>query len=135
MEMKKLTATIVAMTALFLANAPTANAGWFFLTEKVTSRGSSLATSSVYSTQAACVTKSEAGGIIVIQGCVSSCDPANAKSQYFLEQEVNGRFTGFGPYGYEADCEAGSESAAAAAIPGVTIMATCTFVAAKRACQ
>jgi hypothetical protein len=133
--MKKLTMTIVAMTALFLANAPTARADWFYLTEKVTRKGDSLATSSMFSTQAACVASSQTAGIIVIQGCVSACDPANPRSQYFLEEEINGSFRGFGPYGYEAGCLGGSTSAAAAAMPDVNIVPTCTFVVARHACQ
>jgi hypothetical protein len=132
--MKRL--TIVAMTVLFLANAPIerAHAGWFFLTEKVSSRGNSLATSKTFSTQAACVAKSQTSGIVV-QGCVSDCDPANPTSEYFLEEEISGSFHGFGPYGFDADCEAGTSSAATAAIPNVTILSPCMFVTAKTACH
>jgi len=134
--MRKLTITIVAMTALFLANAPTAQAvGWFYLTEKVTTTGNQLATSKVFSTQAACTTKSQAGGIILLQGCVPDCDLANPKSEYFLEQEIGGSFHGFGPYGFQSDCEAGSSSAAAAVSATVHISATCTFVSASHACK
>lgn len=149
--MRKLTITIVAMTALFLAaNAPSALAGkshggkshgggsgvgWFYLTEIVTSTGNTLTTSSVFSTQAACTTASEAGGVILVQACVADCDPANPRYEYFLEQEINGKFHGFGPYGFESDCEAGSAAGAAAvsANTNVGISATCTSITARKA--
>jgi hypothetical protein len=143
--MRKLTTTIVAMTALFLAaNAPSALAGkahggasgvtWFYLTEKVTSTGNTLTTSSSFSTQAACTTASEAGGVILVQGCVADCDPANPTSEYFLEQSVNGKYQGFGPYGFDSDCEAGSVAGAAAVSSNtsVSVSATCTFVVARK---
>jgi hypothetical protein len=145
-EMRKLTITIVAMTALFVAaNAPSALAAkahgggsgvsWFYLTEIVTTTGNQLTTSSLFSTQAACTTASQAGGVILVQGCVADCDPANSKSEYFLEQSVNGKFHGFGPYGFESDCEAGSLAGAAAvsANTSVSISATCTSVTARKA--
>jgi hypothetical protein len=143
--MRKLTITIVAMTALFLAaTAPSALAkhgggsgvGWFYLTEIVTTTGNQLTTSAVFSTQAACTTASEAGGVILVQGCVADCDLANPTSEFFLEQEVNGKFHGFGPYGFQSDCEAGSVSGAAAvsANSAVHVNASCTEVTAHHAC-
>ena len=143
--MRKLNMTIVAMTALFLAaNAPSVLAAkahgggsgvsWFYLTEIVTTTGNQLTTSSLFSTQAACTTASQAGGVILVQGCVADCDPAHPTSQYFLEQAVNGKFHGFGPYGFESDCDAGSLAGAAAvsANSNVSISATCTAVTARR---
>jgi hypothetical protein len=133
--MRKLTTTIVAMTALFLANTPSAHAvGWFYLTEKVTTTGNQLATSKVFSTQAGCEAKAQTANPL-LQDCVPNCDLANPKSEYFLEQEINGSFHGFGPYGFEADCEAGSTAAAAAVSPGVNISASCTFVEASHNCK
>ena len=143
--MKKLTTTIVAITALFLANAPGALAAkahgggsgvsWFYLTEIVTSTGNQLTTSSLFSTQAACTTASQAGGVILVQGCVPDCNPASPTSEYFLEQSVSGKFHGFGPYGFESDCEAGSLAGAAAvsANSNVSVSATCTEVTARKA--
>jgi hypothetical protein len=145
--MKKLTITIAVMTALFLANAPSALAGkprgggsgvsWFYLTEIVTTTGNKLTTSPVFSTQAACTTASEAGGVILVQGCVADCDPANPRAEYFLEQEINGKFHGFGPYGFQSDCEAGSVSGAAAvaANSAVHVLTSCTAVTAHHACN
>jgi len=142
--MRKLTITIVAMTALFLANAASAHSkggggstvGWFYLIEIGTSTGNTLTTSSVFSTQAACTTASAAGGQVVVQGCVADCDPAHPTSEFFLEQDISGKFHGFGPYGFEADCEAGSELGAAAvsANSNDKIQATCTSVTARHAC-
>ena len=130
--MKKLTTTIVAMTALFVANAPIAHAAYFYVTEKVTSKGNSLATSITYSTLAACETKAQAASNLV-QDCVSSCDSANAKSQYYLEQVTNGSYQGFGPYGYRTDCEDGIADAVAAGMTNV--LSTCTLVASKSRCK
>ena len=130
--MKKLTTTIVAMSALFVANAPIAHAAYFYVTEKVSSRGDSLATSNTYSTLAACETKAQAASNLV-QDCVSSCDPANPKSQYFLEQVTNGSYQGFGPYGFQADCENGIADAVGAGM--TNILSSCTFVASKSRCK
>lgn len=146
--MRKLTITIVAATALFLANGPSALAGkskgggggsgvgWFYLTEIVTSTGNQLTTSSLFPTQAACTTASQAGGVILVQGCVADCDLANPRSQFFLEQSISGKFHGFGPYGFESDCEAGSlaGAAAVAANSNVSVSATCTQVTSRHAC-
>ena len=131
--MKKLTVTIVAMIALYLATAPTAYAAYFYVTEKVSSKGYTLLSTSItYSTLAACETKAQAASSLV-QGCVSSCDSANPKSEYFLEQVTNGSYHGYGPYGYQADCEDGIADAAAAGMTNV--MASCTFVDAKSRCK
>ena len=133
--MKKLTVTIVAMTALFLANAPSAHAvGWFYLTEKVTKTGNQVAESKVFSTLAGCEAKAQTASPL-LQDCVADCDLANPKSQYFLEQEIGGTFHGFGPFGFQADCQTGTSAAAAAVSPGVNIIESCTFVAARQACK
>lgn len=128
--MKKL--SVLAMFVSLLVSAPLAHASYFYVTETLARGNESLSTSRIYSTQAACETKSQQVSNLV-QDCVSTCDPANPKSEYFLEQVTNGSYQGFGPYGYQADCEAGIQDAAAAGMTNV--MATCTFVAAKTKCK
>jgi hypothetical protein len=128
--MKKL--SVFAMTASLLAFAPMVHAGYFYVTEKTVKGSPSVSTSITYSTLSACESKAQAATNL-IQDCVSSCDPANPKSEYFLEQVTNGSYQGFGPYGFQMDCEAGIEDAAAAGMTNV--MTTCTFVAAKTKCR
>jgi hypothetical protein len=128
--MKKL--TIFAMTAWCLVYAPMAHASYFYVTEKVAKGNASLSTSITYSTLAACQTKAQ-NATNLVQDCVSSCDPANSKSQYFLEQVTNGSYRGYGPYGYQADCEAGITDAFAAGMTNV--MASCTLVLTKSRCK
>lgn len=143
--MRKLTTTIVAMTALFLANAPGALAGhssgggstvgYFYLTEIGTATSVELTTSTVFSTLSACTTASEAGGQVVVYQCAADCAPPST-TVFFLEQAINGKFHGYGPYGFESDCEAASESGAAAvsANSGDQVDPFCTSVTAKHGC-
>jgi hypothetical protein len=134
--MKKLTVTIVVMTALFIvAAAPSAHAvGWFYLTVKVTKTGNQVSESKVFSTLAGCEAKAQTASPL-LEDCVVDCDLANPLSQYFLEQEIDGTFHGFGPFGLQADCQTGSSAAATAVSPGVNILETCTFVSARHACN
>jgi hypothetical protein len=117
------------------AAAPSAHAvGWFFLTEKVTTTGNQVAESKVFSTLAGCQAKAQTASPL-LQACAADCDLANPRSQYFLEQEISGTFHGFGPFGFQADCQTGTSAAAAAVSPGVNIQESCTFVAARHACK
>ncbi|HEV2170625.1 MAG TPA: hypothetical protein VGR40_06740, partial [Candidatus Binatus sp.] len=119
------------MAVLFLAYAPVARASWFYLVEGAGTHTASdtLSTSrpvsSLTSCQAAAAT---ATGLV--QDCVTTCDPANPSSAWFLEQLTpKGSFHGMGPYGFESDCEAGIADAVAAGMTNV--MSACTLVTAK----
>jgi hypothetical protein len=136
--MKKL--TIFAMTAWFLIYAPIAHAAYFYLTAGVdldNDGDPKLSTSASFSTLAACQAALPA---TAVQGCVANCAPASP-SQYFLEQfsdgdkddGFKGLYHGVGPYGYQADCEAGIANAAAAGITNV--LAACTVVTSKHNCR
>ena len=94
-----------------------------------------LTMSRTYSTQAACDAKAAATTGLV-QGCLASCDPANPANEWFLEQlgdnDSDGPkgYRGMGPYGFQADCNAGIADAVAA---GMTdIMPACTLVIARK---
>jgi hypothetical protein len=137
--MKKL--TIFAVTAWFLISAPIAHAGYFYLTAGVdldNDGDPKLSTSASFSTLAACQAALPA---TAFQGCVASCDPTNPSVEYFLEQfsdgdkddGFKGLYHGVGPYGYQADCEAGIADAAAAGMTDV--LAACTVVTSKHSCR
>ena len=125
---------IIAMGVCFLAYAPVARANWFYLTEGADADADGdnpLSTSRTYSTLAACNTKA-AAATGAVQGCVATCDPANPTTGWFLEQlgDPPQGYHGMGPYGFQADCNAGIADAVAVGITNV--MAACTKITAKR---
>jgi hypothetical protein len=136
MDMKRL--IIIAMGVCFLAYAPVARASWFYLTEggDADADGDNpLTTSRTYSTQATCNAKA-AAATSVVQGCVTNCDPANPANAWFLEQvgdnDSDGPrgYRGMGPYGFQADCNAGIADAVGAGM--TSVMAACTLVTARK---
>jgi hypothetical protein len=136
MDMKRL--IIIAIGVCFLAYAPVARASWFYLTEGVDTDADGdnpLSVSRTYSTQATCNAKAAAAAGVV-QDCVATCDPAHPANQWFLEQagdnDADGPkgYRGMGPYGFQADCNAGIADADAAGMTNV--LAACTLVTSRK---
>lgn len=102
--------------------------GYFYVTAGVDTDSdgdANLVASAVFSTEAACET-SAASASDLIQGCVATYDPANPKTDYYMEQKVPTKFVyqPIGPYGFEGDCEAGIGLASSVGITNV--MPECT---------
>jgi hypothetical protein len=128
---------VIALGALFLAYAPIAHASWFYLTEGADTDADGdnpLSTSREVSSLASCQAAA-AAATGVVQGCVTTCDPANPTSGWFLEQAGDNDsdgpkgFRGMGPYGFQSDCEAGIADAVNAGMNNV--LSACTLVTAK----
>lgn len=126
------------------ARPPTnAKPGWFYVTalfqqDKDNDGDAPLFDSNTFSTLAACQAKS-AMARNLIQDCVTNCDPANPYTGWYLEQGLgdsdadgNRKFEGFGPYGFEADCEAGIADALSAGI--TSVLPQCMFMTMRQAC-
>jgi hypothetical protein len=125
------------------ARPPTnAKAGWFYVTaifhQDTDNDGDApLFDSNTFSTLAGCQAKSAIARNL-IQDCVSNCDPANPNSGWYLEEfgdadaDGNRKFEGFGPYGFQADCEAGIADAISAGITNV--LSQCVLIHMQRAC-
>ena len=129
----------LAIMLCLLIYAATVHAGYFFVTAGADTDNDGdtlLSASKSYSTLAACQAALPA---TVVQGCVANCDRANPSSEYFLEEigdgdndGFKGLFHGLGPYGFQADCEAGITDAAAA---GANVLSSCTIITQKRRCR
>jgi hypothetical protein len=91
-----------------------------------------------FSSLAAC-TSVAAAASNVVQGCFSTCDPANSKSAFYLEQQGDndndGRryMSGVGPYGFLTDCDAAIADAQAAGYTDV--QSECMRAQLKKACK
>ena len=92
----------------------------------------------VFATLSACQSAA-ATASNVVQGCFSTCDPANSRSAMFIEQQGDNdgdssRFmNGVGPYGFLADCDSGIADAQAAGYTDV--LPECVRIQSKKACK
>ena len=136
--MKSIFVTVMLLGALALTLP--AQAGYSYLAgaaDKDTDGDGALSTV-VFSTLSGCQSASAAASNVV-QGCFSTCDPANSKSAMFIEQQGDNDhdsspfMNGVGPYGFLADCDAGIADAQAA---GYTdILSQCVRIQSKKACK
>jgi hypothetical protein len=126
------------------ARSPTnTNPGWFYVTalfqqDNDNDGDAPLFDSNTFSTLTRCQTKSAMAHNLV-QDCVPNCDPANPYSAWYLEEAMgdadadgNRKFEGFGPYGFQSDCEAGIADAISAGI--TSVLSQCVFIRMQRAC-
>ena len=136
--MKSIFVTVILLGALALTLP--AQAGYSYLTgaaDKDTDGDGTLSTV-VFSTLSACQSAA-ATASNVVQGCFSTCDPANSKSAMYLEQQGDNdndssRFmNGVGPYGFLADCDAGIADAQAAGYTDV--LSQCVRILSRKACK
>jgi hypothetical protein len=137
-KMKSIFVTVILLGALALTLP--AQAGYSYLAgaaDKDTDGDGTLSTV-VFSTLSACQSAAAAASNVV-QGCFSTCDPANPKSAMYLEQQGDNdgdssRFmNGVGPYGFLADCDAGIADAQAAGYTDV--QSQCVRILSRKACK
>src|SRR6266699_315907 len=103
-KMKSIFVTVVLLSALALTLP--AHAGYAYLAGSPDSDrdGDGTLSTVVFSTLNGCQSAAAAASNVV-QGCFGTCDPANSKSAFYIEQQGDGdsdslRFmNGVGPYG------------------------------------
>ncbi len=136
--MKSIFITMALLGALALTLP--AQASYSYLvggSDKDTDGDGSLSTA-VFPTLSSCQSAA-AAALNVVQGCFSTCDPANSKSAMYLEQQGDNdgdssRFmNGVGPYGFVADCNSGIADAQAAGYTDV--LSECVRIQSKKACK
>jgi hypothetical protein len=137
-KMKSIFVTMILLGALALTLP--AQAGYSYLAGALDkdADGDGTLSTVVFSTLAGCQSAAAAASNVV-QGCFSTCDPANPKSAMYLEQQGDNdndssRFmNGVGPYGFLADCDSGIADAQAA---GYTdLMSQCVRIQSRKACK
>ena len=136
--MKSIFVTVVLLGALALTLP--AHAGYAYLAGSPDSDrdGDGTLSTVVFSTLNGCQSAAAAASNVV-QGCFGTCDPANSKSAFYIEQQGDGdsdsfRFmNGVGPYGVLADCNSGIADAQAAGYTDV--LSECVRIQSKRACK
>ena len=100
--------------------------------------GDGTLSTATFSSLAACNTAAAAASNVV-QGCFSTCDPANSKNAFYLEQQGDkdndsSRYmNGVGPYGFLADCNSGIADAQATGYTDVP--SECLRIQLRKACK
>jgi hypothetical protein len=137
-KMKSIFIALILLGASALALPAQANYSYLVGAPDKDNDGDGALSTVGFSTLSACQ-KAAATASNVVQGCVSTCDPANSKSAMFIEQQGDNdgdsaRFmNGVGPFGFLADCDSGIAAAVAAGYTDV--MSECSRIQSKKACK
>lgn len=136
--MKSMFVTVMLLGALALSLPAQASYAYLAGAADKDTDGDGALSTVMFSTLSACQTAAGAASNVV-QGCFSTCDPANSKSAMYLQQQGDKDhdstpfMNGVGPYGFLSDCDAAIADAQAAGYTDV--LSQCVRIQTKKACR
>jgi hypothetical protein len=137
-EMKSIFLSVMLLGLLALTLPAQANYSYLVGGSDMDSDGDGSLSTAVFPTLSSCQS-AVAAALNVVQGCFSTCDPANSKNAFYLEQQGDkdhdsSRYmNGVGPYGFLTDCDAAIADAQAAGYTDV--QPECMQLQLKKACK